>query len=174
MTQHFPAMLLNLAEALRGRKDWQGAEQAITRSLAIRSERSGEDSLEYATGLHHMGALRQDQGNTDEAYDLYRRALDIRVRKLGDSHPLLVPTVNNLAAVCLRRGDLEEAKSYAEHAVRILGAAEVPNLASALMNMAEIAIAMGDYVSAEPLYRRAADIWEKVGSDPSSVRLMLA
>jgi tetratricopeptide (TPR) repeat protein len=159
--QHFLAMLLNLAEALRGRKDWPGAEQAITRSLALRLERSGEDSLEYATGLHHMAALRQDQGNTEEAYNLYLRALEIRTRKVGDSHPLLVPTVNNLASLCLRRGDLEEAKSHAEHVVRILGAAEVPNLASALMNMAEIAIAMGDYVSAEPLYRRAVDIWEK-------------
>ena len=160
----FSAMLLNLSEALRGTKKWQDAEQMIERSLTLRREKHGEDSLEYAASLHHMAALRQDEGRLDDAYDLYRRALAIRVAKLGDSHPLLVATVNNLAALCLRKGDLEDAKSHGEHAIRVLRGAEVPNLASALMNMAEIAIAMGDHVSAEPLYQRAISIWEKSAS----------
>src|SRR4051794_15767322 len=115
----FAAMLHNLGEANRRLKRFDVAEGLFQRSLRIRQDIGGTESSDYASSLHHLGAVRQDEGRLEEGFELYSRALQIRRKLFGDLHPVLGPTLNNLALICLKRGDLASAKSYSEQAVAL-------------------------------------------------------
>lgn len=157
----FAAMLHNLGEAKRRLKKLEAAESLFERSLKIRQKIGGSESSDYASSLHHIGAVRQDQGRLDESFELYRQALSIRSKLFGPSDLSLGPTYNNMSLICMKRGDLACAKSYADQAVGLWKGTPSVSLALALMNLAEIHIAMQDTESAEPIYRESVGIWEK-------------
>jgi hypothetical protein len=55
-----------------------------------------------------MGVLFDNQGESMAALRMYQRALEIREAVLGPDAPLVADTLNNLAGVQGRRGDLDE------------------------------------------------------------------
>ena len=49
---------------------------------------------------NNMGSVYFDQGKYDiEALAMYEKALSIRLKKLGDDHPRVATTYNNMAIV---------------------------------------------------------------------------
>ena len=46
-----------------------------------------------------MACVYDDQGKYDEALAMYEKALSIRLKKLGDDHPSVADTYNNMAVV---------------------------------------------------------------------------
>ena len=58
-----------------------------------------------ARSLDQLALYVDRQGRWAEADSLYREALAMRRRLLGDEHPDVAATMNNLATVRYRRGD---------------------------------------------------------------------
>jgi tetratricopeptide (TPR) repeat protein len=64
-----------------------------------------------AVNLNNLAACCQAQGRLDEAEPLYRRALAIKEKLLGNDHPDTALTLHNLAVLCADLGRPGEAES---------------------------------------------------------------
>jgi tetratricopeptide (TPR) repeat protein len=143
------------------------AQQAVEGKLLAEvhdAEQQGTDELALATSLYNLAILRRQQGELADAEQLYRRALEIRERRLGPTHPDVATTLNNLAALEAAQGNYDAAQPLLERALSIrqaaLGDAHVLT-AQSMSNLALLYAAQGDATAAEPLYRNALAILEK-------------
>jgi tetratricopeptide (TPR) repeat protein len=91
------ALLDVLGNVFRSRAEMDRAEQFLQEGLAIRQGLFGDEHLDTATSLFHLGWLRHDLGDYAEAERLYRQALAIRQQLLEKDHPLVADTLFNLA-----------------------------------------------------------------------------
>jgi len=57
-------------------------------------------------------------GNVKDAEDLYRRALDINIKQLGEDHPTVGETLNQLSIVFKLNGNYDEAVANASKVSR--------------------------------------------------------
>jgi len=60
-----------------------------------------------------------DLGDLEQAKEYHKRAMAIRLQKLGPHHVNVADSYNNLAAVVSDLGDLRQAKEYHERALAI-------------------------------------------------------
>ena len=63
--------------------------------------------------------MYDSQGKYEEALDYYNKALTIRINKLGEDHPDVATTYNNIANVYDSQGKYEEALDYYNKALTI-------------------------------------------------------
>ena len=63
------------------------------------------------TSLHNLAALYKDMGDYAKAEPLYRQALEIHKRMLGENHPDYATSLNNLAALYQAMGDLRQGRA---------------------------------------------------------------
>ena len=109
-------------------------------------------------------------GAYDQALPLYQRALTIREKALGPTHPDTAAGLNNLAGMYETMGAFDQALPLYQRALGIYEKAlgpEHPETATGLNNLARLHQAMGAHDQALPLYQRALQIREKtVGPDP--------
>jgi len=130
------------------------------------AEAKGADDLALADTLYNLAILRRQQGQLDEAEQLYRRALTIREQHQGPNHPDVATVLNNLAALEAALGHYDAARPLLERALSIrqtaLGGDHVLT-AESLNNLALLNAAQGNAGDAEPLYNDAVAILEKKG-----------
>jgi CHAT domain-containing protein len=95
---------------------------------------------------------------------MHRRALAIRLKALGEGHPLTAHSYNNLALTLLDQRKSAEAEAMHRRALaiflRALGA-DHPNTAQSHNNLALTLRDQGKYAEAEAMFRRALVIWLK-------------
>ena len=141
------------------------AEDALQAELRD-AERQGTDELALASTLYNLAILRRQQGQLDEAGQLYRRGLEIRERKQGPNHPDVAKILNNLAALEAARGSYDAAQPLLERALTIretvLGNEHILT-AESMNNLALLYAAQGNAAAAEPLYQHAIAVLEKAG-----------
>ena len=104
------------------------------------------------------------QGDYARAEPLYRQALEIRKKALGENHPDYATSLNNLAALYQAQGDYARAEPLFRQALEIRKKAlgeNHPDYATSLNNLAVLYKAQGDYARAEPLFRQALEIRKK-------------
>jgi len=121
-----------------------------------------EQALDLATCLFQMANLYGDQGRYAEAEPLFVRSLSIQKQQLGNDHPSVSLSLNNLAALYRSQERYTEAESFFLKAVSILQKqlpADHPHLARALHNLAGIYNQQGRYREAEALYLQALPIF---------------
>lgn len=150
----------NLAEALSQGGHPLEAEAAARRAIETGERIAGPDDLRLSYPLHVLGNVLHGSGLSAEAIAPLQRALSIRKRELGPTHPLYGTTLGTYSSTLLRTGDLPGAETAAAESVRILEAAYGPDhvyLVGALNNLAQVRAASG-LGDAEPLYRRALAI----------------
>ena len=91
-----------------------------------------------------------------EAEALCKRALDIREKCLGPSHPDVAKQLNNLALLCQNQGKYDEVESYYRRAIEIytktLGIDD-PNVAKTKNNLASAYLKQQKYKEAEQIYK---------------------
>jgi kinesin light chain len=91
-----------------------------------------------------------------EAEPLCKRALEIREKCLGPSHPDVAKQLNNLALLCQNQGKYEEVETYYKRAIEIytksLGPDD-PNVAKTKNNLASAYLKQQKYKEAEQLYQ---------------------
>ena len=91
-----------------------------------------------------------------EAESLCKRALEIREKCLGASHPDVAKQLNNLALLCQNQGKYDEVECYYKRAIDIytksLGAND-PNVSKTKNNLASAYLKQQKYKEAEQLYK---------------------
>lgn len=100
-------------------------------------------------------------------------ALAIREKTLGENHPAVAATLNNLAVLYGKRGKYKDAEPLCKRALeireKVLGS-EHPDVAKQLNNLALLCQNQGKYEEVEKYYQRALTIYEsKLGQDDPNV-----
>ncbi|NMG60492.1 tetratricopeptide repeat protein [Geitlerinema sp. P-1104] len=125
----------------------------------------GEETrlLEEAHHLNQRVLQLYEEGRYQEAIPLEQRALEIRETALGESHPLVAESLNNLAQLYHNQGNYHAAEPLYLRSLEIretaLGESH-PDVATSLNNLALLYWNQGNYDAAEPLYLRSLEIRE--------------
>jgi hypothetical protein len=115
--------------------------------------------------LDRAGSYFLGRGAFLRGRPLYERALAIREKVLGLEHHETAASLNNLAGLLWRQGDLAGARPLHERALAILKKVrglEHPDTATSLNNLAAVLWYQGDLAGARRLLEHALVIWEKV------------
>lgn len=113
------------------------------------------------------------QNKYKEAANLLNDALAIREKTLGQDHPAVAATLNNLAVLYGKRGKYKDAEPLCKRALEIreqvLGR-DHPDVAKQLNNLALLCQNQCKYEEVELYYQRALEIYEhKLGPDDPNV-----
>ncbi|MBC7820424.1 MAG: CHAT domain-containing protein, partial [Planctomycetaceae bacterium] len=111
--------------------------------------------------LNNLALLYDSLGRYAEAKPLYRQAVEIWRKTLGDQHLHYAAGLNNLAMLYDSMGRYADAEPLYQQALEIwrttLGERH-PNYGACLNNLAELYRAVGQYELAEPLYLQEIEI----------------
>jgi CHAT domain-containing protein/tetratricopeptide (TPR) repeat protein len=121
--------------------------------------------LEEAERLDQQAVKLDGEGQYGAAIAPAERALELREKALGPTHPLVAQSLNTLARLYLAQGEYGKAEPLLVRALDIREKALGPNhpeVAQSLNNLAELYRTQGAYAKAEPLYARSLAIREKV------------
>lgn len=117
--------------------------------------------LKYATYLNDLALSYKNEGKYADAEPLYKQALEIRKKFLGNNHPDTAISLNNLALLYQKQDRYNDSQPLYKQALEIskktLGV-DNPLTASILNNIAGLYEAKGRYADAEPLYKQALEI----------------
>jgi len=118
-------------------------------------------ALAEATRLNEQVRKLYQEGKYSEAIPLAERALAIRKLALGNQHPDVATSLDNLALLYQNQGRYAEAEPLYQQALAIVKLAlgdKHPDVATSLNNLAELYRNQGRYAEAEPLYQQALAI----------------
>ncbi|CAF0785941.1 unnamed protein product [Adineta steineri] len=122
------------------------------------------DESEKAYYYHHLGYVKNDQGDYEKAIWYYEQAVEIRQKTLPSNHPDLATSYNNIGSVYNRIGEYLKALSYYEKALEIRETflpSSHPDLASSYNNIGSVYNRMGEYSKALSFYDKALEIYQK-------------
>ncbi|NET67412.1 MAG: tetratricopeptide repeat protein [Moorea sp. SIO1G6] len=144
---------MSIAQAQESSPSTELTESVIKRKLAEAS-RLNQQLLEL-----------YQQGKYSEAIPLGEKALEIRQQVLGEEHPDVATSLNNLALLYSRQGRYQQAEPLFQQALdlrkRLLGD-QHPHVATSLNNLAFLYYSQGRYQEAEPLYQQALDLRKRL------------
>ncbi|WP_051463628.1 CHAT domain-containing tetratricopeptide repeat protein [Leptolyngbya sp. PCC 6406] len=144
---------------------------------SIRLTLEQREALERVRSLNQQVIELHQAGRYAEAIPLAEEALRIRQAQLGERHPDVVITLNNLAVLYGAQGNYTAALPLLQRALNIYETAlgeSHPNVAISLNNLAELYRIQGNYAAAIPLYQRTLNIFETVlGENHSDVAISL-
>ncbi|MEI2579188.1 tetratricopeptide repeat protein, partial [Scytonema sp. PRP1] len=120
-----------------------------------------------------MGRFYQGQGLYALAEPWCEQCVSVTKVRLGDEHPNVASSINNLAALYDSQGRYSEAEPLYIQALeltrRLLGS-EHPNVATSINNLAGLYHSQGRYSEAEPLYIQALELRRRLlGSEHPDV-----
>jgi len=105
-----------------------------------------------------LGNFYTQQGSYSLAENWYQLCLSTTRSRLGDEHPDVATSLNNLAYLYEAQGKYSEAEALYERALELnqrLLDEEHPSVVSSLNNLAHLYEVQGRYTEAEPLYLKA-------------------
>ena len=100
-------------------------------------------------------------GDYDKAMELHEKCLAIQLNSLGDKHPDVAATYNNMAKAYYNQGDYDKAMELYEKclAIRLNSLGDKhPSVATTYNNMADVYYIKGDYDKAMELYEKCLAI----------------
>jgi tetratricopeptide (TPR) repeat protein len=161
------AMLLNrLAQALEEKQNFQEAEAALRRALAIQRKALGP-APDTATTLINLGSLLQNLKRAEEAERLEREAIGMLEQKRPQSVELAA-AYTNLADLLSPRKDFAPAAALLQRAIAIdeaIYGTQDPEVAVDLTNLGELLKGHGQDAAARRALERALTIYEtRVGA----------
>ena len=122
-------------------------------------------ALEEAKRLNQQVVQLYKEGKYSTAIPLAESVLTIREKVLGQEHPLVAESLNNLAGLYKKQGNYQKAESLYQRSLaineKVLGP-EHPDVAQSLNNLALLYREQGNYQKAESLYQHSLAIDEKV------------
>ena len=124
-----------------------------------------ENNKKQADFISDIAYLMYYVAEYKKAEELYKKALEIRERILGEEHPDTATSYNNLGVVYARQGEYKKAEELYKKALeireRILGE-EHPDTATSYNNLGVVYARQGEYKKAEELYKKALEIRERI------------
>lgn len=109
----------NLANVLRAKGDYAGAEQALLEALRIYSTARELNLLDMGIAHHNLGAVYHEAGDLPRASSQLDEALALKRKMTGLRSPQVVSTLLEKAAVLRERGDLAAAKDALREAQEV-------------------------------------------------------
>ncbi|MBE9098235.1 tetratricopeptide repeat protein [filamentous cyanobacterium LEGE 07170] len=125
-------------------------------------------ALQEAEQLDQQAVQLYQQGRYNEAIPLAQQALELRETVLGETHPDVAISLNNLAELYRLQGNYAAAEPLYQRSLTILEAVlgeTHPTVATSLNNLALLYQDQGNYAAAEPLYQRSLTIRETALGD---------
>ena len=123
-----------------------------------------EDSHRIALHYQTMAQIKTHAGLFEEAETYYSRCIELITRDLGD-HIFLVPPLNELGRLALKKGDYSSAKKLFEHALSIARStfgSKHKHYGSLLNQLGNVSLTVGDLDQAEVLFLESLEILEPI------------
>ncbi len=149
----------------RGLGLYDSAIPLLEKSLTLRRETLGNESVETAQSLNDLGWVLLEKQRSKEAEPLLNEAIRIRRRLRGDEHQETAESLNLLAFARKDQGDIAAAESLYRETLalrrKIFGNMH-RDVAQSLNNLALLLSEKGDYDAADKLYQEALIIDRKL------------
>ncbi len=145
------------------------------RSLTLRDQIFGADSVASSANLHYHAVMLEWIGEYPGARPYHEQALAIRRAQLGPDHPDTATSALHVGESAHALCDYAQARSYYEQALaaRIRHAGpDSPAAAELYNNLGLLLNAMGDLDGALPYAERAVAIWEAQAQPNRSLQSM--
>ena len=124
-----------------------------------------------------LGRFYYGQGIYDQAEPWYEQCLEITRSRLGENHPDVATSLNDLALLYSSMGRYDQAEPLIQQALEIrkqLLGQDHPDVATSLNNLANLYWYLGRYDQAEPLIQQALEIRKQLlGEDHPDVATSL-
>jgi tetratricopeptide (TPR) repeat protein len=153
---------------------WKQSERLLPHALlCLRRAETADPDLTLAFLAEKAAQYLRESGQYNEAEWCYGKALSIQEQLLGQAHPRVAATLNNLAVLYREQGRYAEAESCFHRALHIYEQAlgpDHPEVATVLNNVTLIYGIQGRYAEAESHFHRALHIYEQaLGPDHPQV-----
>ncbi|WP_375473900.1 tetratricopeptide repeat protein [uncultured Nostoc sp.] len=133
--------------------------------------------IDLATSLNNLAGIYRATGRYSEAEPLYKQALELTKRLLGENHPAFATSLNNLAGLYKSTGQYSKAELLYQEALELrkrLWGEHHADVAASLNNLALLYDEQGRYDEAEPLYLQSLELEKRlVGENHLSFALIL-
>ncbi|MBW4446067.1 MAG: tetratricopeptide repeat protein [Spirirestis rafaelensis WJT71-NPBG6] len=117
------------------------------------------------------------QGLYDKAEPWLKQCLEVTKKRLGEEHPDVATSLNNLALVYRHQGHYSKAELLYRKALELMRhllGEEHPDVAASLNNLALLYKSQGRYTEAQPLYQQALELMRRLlGEEDPHVALSL-
>ena len=155
--------LQNVASVQYALGDADAYEEAL-REIMDRQRKRGPLNARAANTIGMLGNfLIEERGDPEAGEPLLRESLGVRRRILGEDHPYVAVSLNELAGARLATGDVDAATDLFERALalrrRVLDEGH-PHIAYSLVGLGRAYMEAGRTSGAEPLFREAIQIRE--------------
>lgn len=151
--------------------------EPTTPTPSSQQKQSPEQKRQVATILDNLAAIREAQGDLDEAQRLYEQSLALRRNALGERHPEVAESLNDLAQLYDQKNDLDNAMRYYQLALAIFLAVlgpEHPRTAICRNNLGVLFAQMQDFLSARAMLEQARPVLENELKSHPRVATLLA
>jgi serine/threonine-protein kinase len=148
--------LVGLADKALG--DYRAADDALARAAELQERLGPEAELDLAITLANRGHLLQSVDEAARALPLFRRALELRERRLGRDSPAAVASLLDVGSAELELGHVDAAIAAGERVLAVGERAFGEDHSLAAYGLGQLAAAWGakgDLPRARELYRRA-------------------
>jgi tetratricopeptide (TPR) repeat protein len=157
-------LLSNLGNVADDRNEVDQARQYYQRAVDIGVRTVGPDHPDVAIAQQNLGMMLERTGDDAGALTAYQHSLRIREKTFGADHLAVARALGGLAWVHLRRGELDEARTYAERLVAIQQAAAAgkpsASVGTALTVLGRVQIAAGQSARARETLERSRELVE--------------
>ena len=155
------AVLLNqMANVLYYQNRYAEALQKYEQSLAVFRLDESRQALNITVNMRNMAAICKNVNNDDrKALAIYKEALDVRERLLGQCHPL---TAEVLFDIGVSYNNLSEYDKALEYVFRESGDEYRADMASVLEGIGTIYFNKGEYGQTLNYYKRSFDIRNEI------------
>ena len=147
----YAATMLRLANLEYRLDNFEAAANAAREALALSISQNGETHPETASVMNTLAMSLEELGEKEEAYEMYRRIINIR-RGQPDQGSNLAINLNNLAILLQQEGAYDEADALFKEAVELIDevlGSEHPFMAYILNGYSGLHQDRGDYHLAE-------------------------
>jgi CHAT domain-containing protein/Tfp pilus assembly protein PilF len=164
-TEKAVIQLLQQAQGLQAKNDFDGAIALVERALAIAESKLGESHISVAASLKLLGDLRYAKQDYEAAKELYVRAVAVTEKAVGPQNPSVADVLVYLTKVYLETKDLAHAQDSLQRILTIREATlglEAPEVAQVLESLGIVYRAQGANKQAAVAFERSLSIKEKV------------
>jgi CHAT domain-containing protein/Tfp pilus assembly protein PilF len=151
----------------------QQALEPAQKALAAHRELLGEKTPVHLNDLNRLGRIHAELKEIERAEEFYRQALTLIPQLVGEMHPLHADLLGNLGLLYRKANDPSKAAAFLRQCLAIRRQTQgdksdatsgaVDNLATALHELDEAAVARDDIVAARQAVQEVIDLQSKRG-----------
>ncbi|KAJ5406075.1 tetratricopeptide repeat domain-containing protein [Penicillium sp. CMV-2018d] len=148
------------------------AEQILRDLLHDRETKFGVNDREsFRTGrvYHGLGNILYDRGLFEESENWHHRALSHYQATIGNIHHKTADLCHRVAQHCLRRGEMDYARTLIDQALKVYGLRQsvfLPELARTTFLKAHLATHLGEVLEATDLFNKAKEMRSQIPHAP--------